>query len=228
MKKFEPHYRLVRVGAAQKIEKASRQQRTSYPITYTFESSPLCFQNGSEENLILITAIAPQGNNERTEKRSFGVQQRRRVHPRTRRNKRVVSCGGSHGAGRGQREDEEGVVGRDYSRARKILATLLFCQAEVAWRTWSRQKLENYYYLHLLNDNVIKSCHSYQFVLIARRARRGGGEKRRRHNKPSSNQAKSKIRQEYSPKKRVTQKSSEIKAVRIAFRWVTFHQRRWS
>lgn len=30
MKKFEPHYRLVRVGLASKIEKASRQQRTSY------------------------------------------------------------------------------------------------------------------------------------------------------------------------------------------------------
>lgn len=29
MKKFEPHYRLVRVGLASKIEKASRQQRTS-------------------------------------------------------------------------------------------------------------------------------------------------------------------------------------------------------
>ncbi|KEQ70881.1 37S ribosomal protein S24, partial [Aureobasidium namibiae CBS 147.97] len=28
MKKFEPHYRLVRVGMATKIEKASRQQRT--------------------------------------------------------------------------------------------------------------------------------------------------------------------------------------------------------
>jgi small subunit ribosomal protein S24e len=28
MKKFEPHYRLVRYGAAAKIEKASRQQRT--------------------------------------------------------------------------------------------------------------------------------------------------------------------------------------------------------
>ena len=28
MKKFEPHYRLVRYGAATKIEKASRQQRT--------------------------------------------------------------------------------------------------------------------------------------------------------------------------------------------------------
>ena len=27
MKKFEPHYRLVRVGQATKIEKASRQQR---------------------------------------------------------------------------------------------------------------------------------------------------------------------------------------------------------
>lgn len=34
MKKFEPHYRLVRIGAAQKIEKASRQQRTwaSFPL----------------------------------------------------------------------------------------------------------------------------------------------------------------------------------------------------
>ena len=27
MKKFEPRYRLVRIGAAQKVEKASRQQR---------------------------------------------------------------------------------------------------------------------------------------------------------------------------------------------------------
>ncbi|KAL8713186.1 MAG: hypothetical protein Q9220_002707 [cf. Caloplaca sp. 1 TL-2023] len=30
MKKFEPHYRLVRYGAATKIEKASRQQRRSF------------------------------------------------------------------------------------------------------------------------------------------------------------------------------------------------------
>lgn len=28
LKKFEPHYRLVRIGAADKIEKPSRQQRT--------------------------------------------------------------------------------------------------------------------------------------------------------------------------------------------------------
>ena len=33
MKKFEPHYRLVRYGAATKIEKASRQQRT-YNFSY--------------------------------------------------------------------------------------------------------------------------------------------------------------------------------------------------
>jgi small subunit ribosomal protein S24e len=30
LKKFEPHYRLVRVGVASKIEKPSRQQRTCY------------------------------------------------------------------------------------------------------------------------------------------------------------------------------------------------------
>lgn len=30
LKKFEPHYRLVRIGAAAKIEKASRQQRTFF------------------------------------------------------------------------------------------------------------------------------------------------------------------------------------------------------
>ena len=32
MKKFEPHYRLVRYGDAKKIEKASRQQRTYLPL----------------------------------------------------------------------------------------------------------------------------------------------------------------------------------------------------
>ncbi|KAL8828082.1 MAG: hypothetical protein Q9191_002799 [Dirinaria sp. TL-2023a] len=32
MKKFEPHYRLVRYGQATKVEKASRQQRTYYHI----------------------------------------------------------------------------------------------------------------------------------------------------------------------------------------------------
>lgn len=34
LKKFEPHYRLVRIGAASKIEKASRQQRTFTILLY--------------------------------------------------------------------------------------------------------------------------------------------------------------------------------------------------
>lgn len=42
MKKFEPHYRLVRVGMATKIEKASRQQRTwrEYQICQIFNTDP--------------------------------------------------------------------------------------------------------------------------------------------------------------------------------------------
>jgi ribosomal protein S24E len=41
LKKFEPHYRLVRIGAATKIEKASRQQRTfEPPPTHTLEIEP--------------------------------------------------------------------------------------------------------------------------------------------------------------------------------------------
>jgi small subunit ribosomal protein S24e len=39
LKKFEPHYRLVRIGVAQKIERASRQQRTSLS---TCEKSLFC------------------------------------------------------------------------------------------------------------------------------------------------------------------------------------------
>lgn len=39
MKKYEPHYRLVRVGFANKFEKPSRQQR-SYP---TGSPSPLTY-----------------------------------------------------------------------------------------------------------------------------------------------------------------------------------------
>ncbi|CAO2651537.1 Nn.00g041070.m01.CDS01 [Neocucurbitaria sp. VM-36] len=35
MKKFEPRYRLVRYGMATKVEKASRQQRTSLAIPHT-------------------------------------------------------------------------------------------------------------------------------------------------------------------------------------------------
>lgn len=34
LKKFEPHYRLVRIGAASKIEKASRQQRMFFLFVF--------------------------------------------------------------------------------------------------------------------------------------------------------------------------------------------------
>jgi len=37
LKKFEPHYRLVRIGLANKIEKPSRQQRTSEIFTWDCE-----------------------------------------------------------------------------------------------------------------------------------------------------------------------------------------------
>lgn len=42
MKKFEPHYRLVRVGLATKIEKASRQQRTFSPPARCGDTQTTC------------------------------------------------------------------------------------------------------------------------------------------------------------------------------------------
>jgi small subunit ribosomal protein S24e len=38
LKKFEPAYRLVRIGAATKVEKPSRQQRTFPPFVEVFPS----------------------------------------------------------------------------------------------------------------------------------------------------------------------------------------------
>jgi hypothetical protein len=40
LKKFEPHYRLVRIGAAAKIEKASRQQRTFFVLQFSKVQEP--------------------------------------------------------------------------------------------------------------------------------------------------------------------------------------------
>ena len=39
LKKFEPHYRLVRVGMASKIEKPSRQQRTSRTFIHALQDA---------------------------------------------------------------------------------------------------------------------------------------------------------------------------------------------
>lgn len=70
MKKFEPHYRLVRVGAAQKIEKASRQQRmfysvlanllyTAYSPAYSFCALPSCAGQVSNSQRLLTFSAPP-------------------------------------------------------------------------------------------------------------------------------------------------------------------------
>ncbi|KAL9045591.1 MAG: hypothetical protein Q9214_001390 [Letrouitia sp. 1 TL-2023] len=76
LKKFEPHYRLVRYGVATKVEKASRQQRE-------FEAS---IQDESEADL----RSATKASNGRTEPRQFVVQRKQKVQRRTRRNKNYM------------------------------------------------------------------------------------------------------------------------------------------
>ena len=85
LKKFEPHYRLVRVGFATKIEKASRQQRTLRITSMKY----------TDENYANMNGI--QASNARTDKRLFEVRQRSRVPPRRRTNRRLAFsgvCGG--------------------------------------------------------------------------------------------------------------------------------------
>jgi len=88
MKKFEPYYRLVRIGAAPKIEKPSRQQRMSH-------ISPL--RGGRDRKWgfgRMLTVLALQGNNERTEPRNSEGWPRRRVPQRTRRSDRLLGADG--------------------------------------------------------------------------------------------------------------------------------------
>lgn len=99
LKKFEPHYRLVRYGDATKIEKASRQQRM-------FSPPPL-------DRYVVVVVMADiwvanlQANNARTRARRYGVPTARRS-ARTRnkrlrlRNKQnIKSWDGIGGAGLG-------------------------------------------------------------------------------------------------------------------------------
>ena len=91
MKKFEPHYRLVRVGLATKIEKASRQQRTSSPGMQSHDGSMM-----AEERLVgrewpRLTLFTPaQASSARTGRRPSGVRRRSRAPRRRRRNKRLA------------------------------------------------------------------------------------------------------------------------------------------
>lgn len=81
MKRFEPHYRLVRYGQANKIEKASRQQRTS---CHGDMKEP-------EPGIRICTLTSGQASSARTGRRSSVVPPRRRVARRT-RNKRLATA----------------------------------------------------------------------------------------------------------------------------------------
>ena len=99
MKKFEPLYRLVRVGQGEKPERASRQQRTSQPFQilrmewlhfllsfFFFLIRDKAADSGSRSFLL-------QASNGRTGRRSSEVRQRPRVERRTRRSKLFVGLG---------------------------------------------------------------------------------------------------------------------------------------
>lgn len=88
LKKFEPHYRLVRIGAATKIEKASRQQRMSSD------------ESGSGDRSGRLTRISQQASNGRTAPRSSAVSPRSRA-PRRARTKRIASDSGEGQGGPG-------------------------------------------------------------------------------------------------------------------------------
>ncbi len=76
MKKFEPQYRLVRVGMATKAERASRQQRTSMRE---------CCSGNLGDNI--LTSLFTQASSARTDKRPCVVRRRSRARSPRRRNK---------------------------------------------------------------------------------------------------------------------------------------------
>lgn len=84
LKKFEPHFRLVRVGAAEKIEKPSRAQRTS---TETISRIRERLYPGRIRVLTLIQAI-----NARTGSRPSAERRRSRDPRRRRRHKLFTLC----------------------------------------------------------------------------------------------------------------------------------------
>lgn len=93
MKKFEPHYRLVRYGQATKVERASRQQRTYtlvdlawLPIARDTEVLHLAMERTG-----WLTISRLQASNARTAPRPSGVLRRTRRWPR--RSKVVLSGG---------------------------------------------------------------------------------------------------------------------------------------
>jgi len=89
MKKFEPHYRLVRVGLATKIEKASRQQRTFFPtrraVGEAMDREPV---DWTGQRLTCDPHV--QASSARTGRRLCAARRRSRAPRRRRRNKRLA------------------------------------------------------------------------------------------------------------------------------------------
>ncbi len=90
MKKFEPHYRLVRVGLATKIEKASRQQRTFLPTMQAVSDSAAERGWDGREWQWLTLSPLPQASSARTGRRPCGVRRRSRAPSPRRRNRRLA------------------------------------------------------------------------------------------------------------------------------------------
>lgn len=58
MKKFEPRYRLIRVGMAEKIERASRQQSKSGIPAFLFAVClPICFTDTVEPHHLVLCYV---------------------------------------------------------------------------------------------------------------------------------------------------------------------------
>jgi hypothetical protein len=91
MKKFEPHYRLVRYGMASKIEKASRQQRTCSRSLKGYR------RNLREQSVQWMYTDGPQASSARTGRRSTGARPRPRAERRRQTNKRIAHEGDSRG-----------------------------------------------------------------------------------------------------------------------------------
>lgn len=94
MKKFEPQYRLVRVGLATKVEKASRQQRTFPMRTSTPDGFPVqgFWIGWARSSLTFFTP--QQASSARTGRRPSGVPRRSRApSPRRRNERRAFSFG---------------------------------------------------------------------------------------------------------------------------------------
>ena len=85
MKKFEPIYRLVRVGMATKAERASRQQR-KWSVLRVRRTTP----QGQVKDWLLTSGSGIQASSARTDKRPCAARRRSRVPRRRRRNKRIA------------------------------------------------------------------------------------------------------------------------------------------